>query len=54
MSALGNPGAIKTKEGETHYQPGDYIVFNSVEENESDRYAIIREKFETMYELAME
>ena len=49
-----HPGAIKTKEGETHYQTGDYIVFNSVEENESDGYAVIREKFETMYEPAME
>jgi hypothetical protein len=52
MSALGNPGAIKTKEGETHYQPGDYIVFNSVEEDESDGCAVVREKFETMYEPA--
>jgi hypothetical protein len=49
-----NQGVIKTKEGETHYQTGDYIVFNSVEEDESDGYAVTREKFETMYEPATE
>ncbi len=40
-------GKIKTKEGETDYEVGDYLVYN--EENGSDAYAVSREKFETMY-----
>jgi hypothetical protein len=42
-------GKIKTKEGETQYETGDYIVYN--EEDGSDAYAVSREKFESMYEI---
>ncbi len=41
-------GKIKTKEGETHYSAGDYIVFN--EGDEQDGYAIEASKFVAMYE----
>lgn len=43
-------GKIKTKEGKTEYEAGDYIVYN--EEDGSDAYAVSREKFESMYEIA--
>jgi hypothetical protein len=43
-------GRIRTKEGLTHYEQGDYIVFN--DEDGSDGYAISRESFEEMYEPA--
>ena len=46
----GRPGKIKTKEGITHYERGDYIVFN--DEMGIDGYAISKESFEEMYELA--
>jgi hypothetical protein len=42
-------GSIKTLEGETHYQMGDYLVFN--DEQGSDGYAISCDKFESLYEL---
>lgn len=42
-------GFIKTFEGETAYQPGDYLVFN--DEEGKDAYAVSRVKFEAMYEL---
>ena len=42
------PGAIATKEGKTHYERGDYIVFN--EERGGDGYAVAAKKFEEMYE----
>jgi len=45
-------GAIRTKEGETCYCAGDYIVSNNSEGR--DNYAVEKEKFETMYELAEE
>lgn len=41
-------GAIDTKEGKTHYEQGDYIVFN--EEHGGDGYAVTATKFEAMYE----
>jgi hypothetical protein len=40
-------GAVPTKEGQTNYQAGDYIVSNN--EDESDQYAISAAKFEAMY-----
>ena len=43
------PGAIATKEGKTHYERGDYIVFN--EEHGGDGYAVTAAKFEEMYEV---
>ena len=41
-------GKITTKEGVTHYQKGDYIVYNDKEKK--DGYAISRQEFERMYE----
>jgi len=41
------PGVVQTKEGSTRYQAGDYLVSNF--EDDSDRYAISAEKFETLY-----
>ncbi len=43
-------GAVETKEGVTHYDAGDYVVYN--EEDGGDAYAISAEKFESLYELA--
>ena len=43
------PGKLKTKEGETAYQPGDYLVSNN--EDGTDAYAVDKEKFASMYEL---
>ena len=43
-------GSVRTKEGETHYQAGDYLVFN--EEQGGDAYAVTAGKFEAMYEPA--
>ncbi len=42
-------GVIRTKEGETHYKSGDYIVFNSGDAD--DAYAISKTFFEEQYEL---
>ena len=42
-------GKIKTKEGETAYKGGDYLVYN--DEEGLDGYAISREKFESMYDI---
>ncbi len=42
------PGSIKTFEGETHYQAGDYLVYN--DDSGVDRYAVSRDKFEAVYE----
>ncbi len=41
-------GVIKTLEGETQYQAGDYLVYNDAAGK--DGYAVSREKFESMYE----
>jgi hypothetical protein len=43
-------GCVRTKEGETHYRAGDYLVFN--EELGGDPYAVSAEKFDAMYERA--
>ena len=40
-------GSVKTKEGVTHYDAGDYIVSNN--RDGSDQYAIKGAKFEAMY-----
>ena len=43
------PGSVTTNEGESHYQKGDYIVYNN--EDGTDAYCISAAKFELMYEL---
>jgi hypothetical protein len=43
-------GKVKTKEGESHYKKGDYLVSNN--EDGTDAYCISAAKFESMYELA--
>lgn len=43
-------GRVRTKEGETHYVAGDYLVFN--EEAGADGYAVSKARFEEMYERA--
>lgn len=40
-------GSVKTKEGASHYERGDYIVSNN--ENGDDAYCIAKEKFEATY-----
>ena len=40
-------GTVKTQEGQTRYEPGDYLVSN--QEDGSDRYAVSKAKFEEMY-----
>ena len=42
-------GSVKTREGETNYKAGDYLVYN--DEKGSDCYAVSREKFEALYDL---
>jgi len=39
-------GSIATKEGRSHYRPGDYIVSN----DDGDLYCVGAAKFEAMYE----
>jgi hypothetical protein len=41
-------GEVRTKEGSTHYEPGDYLVYN--EPNGGDPYAISKAAFERMYD----
>lgn len=41
-------GKVKTREGESQYEMGDYIVSNN--EDGTDAYCINAEKFESMYE----
>jgi hypothetical protein len=41
-------GEIRTKEGVTHYEPGDYLVYN--EPGSGDGYAVAKDVFERMYE----
>lgn len=41
-------GEVRTKEGATHYQAGDYLVYN--EPRGGDTYAVSKEAFERMYE----
>ena len=40
-------GSVKTKEGFTHYRPGDYLVSNH--SDGSDEYAMKADKFEDLY-----
>jgi len=47
-----NAGKVKTKEGETAYEAGDYLVFNN--EDGTDGYAMSAETYESMYEPAAE
>lgn len=41
-------GEIRTKEGQTHYSAGDYLVFN--DQDGSDGYSMPAERFLTLYE----
>lgn len=41
-------GTIRTKEGSTEYEAGDYLVFN--DEEGRDGYAMSAEKFASLYE----
>ncbi|MCW2131650.1 hypothetical protein [Arthrobacter sp. VKM Ac-2550] len=41
-------GSVATKEGRTHYNSGDYLVYNN--EDGTDGYAMSAEKFESHYE----
>jgi hypothetical protein len=42
------PGMVRTKEGSTHYERGDYLVSN--QPDGGDAYAVSRAVFERMYE----
>lgn len=42
------PGSVATKEGESFYEAGDYVVSNR--EDGGDAYCIAKETFERMYE----
>ncbi|NIR31172.1 MAG: hypothetical protein GWN84_18045 [Gammaproteobacteria bacterium] len=42
------PGSVITREGESHYEAGDYLVYNN--EDGTDAYCVGKEKFEEMYE----
>ncbi|MBH3428871.1 hypothetical protein [Pseudomonas alkylphenolica] len=44
-----SPGYVKTKEGRTCYEAGDWLVSN--EEDGSDAYSVSAKKFEASYEL---
>jgi hypothetical protein len=41
-------GEVRTKEGTTHYEPGDYLVYNKPDGG--DAYAVSSAVFERMYE----
>jgi hypothetical protein len=43
-------GSVKTQEGATHFEAGDYLVFN--EADGGDPYAVKAAKFEAMYQRA--
>lgn len=43
-------GSVVTKEGGSHYQAGDYLVYNN--EDGTDAYCVTAVKFESMYELS--
>jgi hypothetical protein len=44
------PGDVRTKEGCTHYETGDYLVYN--ESDGGDPYAVSGSEFDRMYEPA--
>jgi hypothetical protein len=46
--AVTEDGSIATKEGRTHYNKGDYVVFNN--EDHTDGYAMSATKFESRYQ----
>ena len=41
-------GSVETREGRSHYVPGDYLVSNNADG--SDAYCVSPDKFEKMYE----
>jgi len=43
-------GDVTTKEGATHFEPGDYIVYNEPD-GRGDAYAVSKLAFEQMYEI---
>ena len=43
------PGSIRTREGQSHFQAGDYLVYNN--EDGTEGYCMTKAKFEAMYEL---
>lgn len=43
-------GEVRTNEGTSHYEPGDYLVSNH--EDGTDAYCVSRSKFEEMYHRA--
>jgi len=43
-------GAVRTKEGATHYEAGDYLVYN--QPDGGDPYAVAKDAFERMCELS--
>ncbi len=43
------PGSVQTKEGQSFYKAGDYLVYNN--KDGTDAYCISADKFEFMYEL---
>ena len=49
---MSHAGSVKTKEGFTQYQPGDYVVSN--DPDGSDEYAMTAEKFENLYIAALD
>ena len=46
--AAGEAGAVRTKEGATQYEAGDYLVYN--QPDGGDAYAVAKDAFEKMYE----
>ena len=41
------PGVVETQEGRSHYDTGDYLVFNNADG--SDAYCVAADTFESMY-----
>ena len=41
-------GDVRTKEGRTHYEAGDYLVYNQADGG--DAYAVSKDVFERMYQ----
>lgn len=42
------PGSVTTREGRSHYEAGDYLVFNN--EDGTDAYCVTKDKFDDTYE----
>lgn len=48
-------GKVKTKEGFTDYESGDYVLSNNEDDDDhSDEYAVEKAEFEKTYELVQE